>query len=57
MDWEPIKAQIFARIVDPNLRETLTGLRTTMKYDVREDRRTAIVRSERSAGMRVTRIT
>ena len=41
MDSEPTKAQISARPVDPNLCETLAGLRATMKYDAREDRRTA----------------
>ena len=41
MDSEPTKAQISARLADPNLRETLAGMRTTMKYDAREDRRTA----------------
>lgn len=41
VDSEPIKAQISARFADPNLCETLAGLRATMKYDAREDRRTA----------------
>ena len=58
MDSEPIKAQISVRPADPNLCETLAGLRATMKYDAREDRRTAAhAESERSSAvMRVTRI-
>ncbi len=46
------------RPADPNLCETLAGLRATMKYDAREDRRTAAhAESERSSAvMRVTRI-